>query len=204
MRRFASDDRPEPPDLQKIQVTEDWVAPPAPPDASAGMHRFEWDLHYPAPPELSHRRRGGSGIWAPPGRYTVRLSVDGRTLTQPLTVEKDPRVELADEDLMRQFELARSVEAERLRVAPALARAVSLRKQATELSAKASGEAAAALASFLRDLVPLVGPNVVPELFYNLLDAAPTSLLRLNAVLARFQQTVESADAAPTPDAVAG
>ena len=204
VRRFASDDRPEPPDLQKIQVTEDWVAPPAPPDASAGMHRFEWDLHYPAPPELSHRRRGGSGIWAPPGRYTVRLSVDGRTLTQPLTVEKDPRVELADEDLMRQFELARSVEAERLRVAPALARAVSLRKQATELSAKASGEAAGALASFLRDLVPLVGPNVVPELFYNLLDAAPTSLLRLNAVLARFQQTVESADAAPTPDAVAG
>jgi hypothetical protein len=81
---------------------------------------------------------------------------------------------------------------------------VALRKQATELSAKASGDAVAALAAFLRDLVPVAGPNVAPESFYNLLDASPTSLLRLNAVLARFQQTVESADAAPTPDALAG
>jgi hypothetical protein len=130
--------------------------------------------------------------------------VDGRTLTQPLTVEKDPRIETSDDDLMRQFELARSVEAERLRVAPALATAVALRKQATELSTKASGDAAAALDSFLRELVPVAGPNIAPEYFYNLLDASPTSLLRLNASLARFQQTVESADAAPTPDAVAG
>jgi photosystem II stability/assembly factor-like uncharacterized protein len=204
VRRFASDERVESPDLQKIQVTEDWMPPPAPPEAAAGMHRFVWDLHYPAPPELSRRRRGASGIWAPPGRYTVRLTAGGRTLTQPLLVEKDPRVEASDEDFARQFELARSVEAERLRLAPALAQAVSLRHQAAELSAKASGDAAAALAAFRKDLVPVAGPDVVPELFYNLLDAAPESLLRLNAVLARFQQTVESADAAPTPDALTG
>jgi hypothetical protein len=30
--------------------------------------------------------------WAPPGRYTLRLRVSGRTLTQPLVVRLDPRV----------------------------------------------------------------------------------------------------------------
>ncbi len=30
--------------------------------------------------------------WAPPGRYTVRLTVDGNQYTQPLTLKLDPRV----------------------------------------------------------------------------------------------------------------
>jgi photosystem II stability/assembly factor-like uncharacterized protein len=205
VRRFASDDTVEPPDLQKIQVTEDWVIPPPPPAASAGMHRFVWDLHYPAPRELRRSRRSSSsGVWAPPGRYAVRLSAGGRTLTQPLLVEKDPRVPASDADLVRQFELARRVEADRVRVAVALGQAAALRKQAQALSPKASGVAAAALAEFEKRLVPVAGPDVSPEQFYLLADAEPTSLLRLTVVLSRFQGSVESADAAPTPDAVTG
>ncbi len=205
VRRYASDDKIEPPDLQKIQVTEDWVPPPRPPAASAGMHQYVWDLHYEAPKELSRSRRSrGAGVWAPPGRYAVRLSADGRTLTQPLVVVKDPRVPASDEGLVRQFELARRVEAERVRLAAALGSAALLRRQAAALSEKASGNGSAALAEFERELVPVAGPAVSPEEFYNLSDAAPTSLLRLTVSLARFQGTVESADAAPTPDAVAG
>jgi len=30
--------------------------------------------------------------WAPPGRYSVRLTVDGKIFTQPLTLRLDPRV----------------------------------------------------------------------------------------------------------------
>jgi hypothetical protein len=30
--------------------------------------------------------------WAPPGTYTVRLTVDGKSYTQPLTLRLDPRV----------------------------------------------------------------------------------------------------------------
>ena len=37
---------------------------------------------------------GADGVWAPPGRYTVVLEVDGARLTRPLTVVPDPRVSL--------------------------------------------------------------------------------------------------------------
>jgi len=205
VRRFSSDEKLEPPDLQKIQVTEDWVLPPDPPAASAGMHRFVWDLRYAVPKELSGGRRSSdSGVWAPPGRYTVRLTAGGRALTQALSVEKDPRVPASDEDLIRQFELARRIEAERVKVAAALGEATALRKQAAALSGKASGDAAAALAEFAKTLVPVAGPAVSPEEFYNLSDAAPTSLLRLLVSLGRLQGAVESADTAPTQDAAAG
>ncbi len=205
VRRYASDDKIEPPDLQKIQVTEDWVPPPEPPAASAGMHRYVWDLHYEVPKELSRSRRSRvAGVWAPPGRYTVRLSADGRTLTQPLVVVKDPRVPASDEDLVRQFGLARRIEAERARVAAALGQAAALRKQAAVFSEKAPGDGAAALAELEKTLELVAGPAVSPEEFYNLVEAPPTSLLRLTVSLARFQGSVESADAAPTADAVTG
>ncbi|HWZ85972.1 MAG TPA: hypothetical protein VN032_07225, partial [Thermoanaerobaculia bacterium] len=203
-RRFASDDKAEAPDLQKIQVTEDWVRAPEPPAASAGMHRFVWDLHYTAPKQLLRGRRAVSGAWAPPGRYTVRLTAAGQTLTQPLVVEKDPRIPATDADFARQFELARRIEAERARVSAALAESTALRKQAAALAEKTTGNAAAALEEFGRKLTPIAGPPVSPDEFYNLADALPTSLLRLLVSLGRLQGAVESADVAPTPDAAAG
>ena len=42
----------------------------------AGQHRFIWNLHYATPQGLD----GAAGVWAPPGRYTVQLTV-GWTLT---------------------------------------------------------------------------------------------------------------------------
>ena len=202
-RRYASDDKVAPPDLQRIRVTQDWVPAPQPPSAAAGMHRFVWDLHYAAAEDLSPERRSESGVSAPPGRYVVRLTAGGQTLTQALVVRMDPRVSASDEDLVHQFELARRVEAERVRVAVALGEATALRKQTSALEGKAVGEAAAALADFGRKLDEAAGPAISPEEFYNVSQAAPTSLLRLAVSLARLQGTIESADAAPTTDAVA-
>ena len=52
---------------------------------------------------------------------------------------------------------------------------------------------------------PVAGPPVsLEELFQLTEPLPPTSLLRLTATMARFQDAVESADAEPTPDAVAG
>jgi len=71
------------------------------------MHRFSWDLHLdPLPIEsvadVNDEEATGAvpnrtyptveSPWAPPGTYTVRLTVDGTTYTQPITVRLDPRV----------------------------------------------------------------------------------------------------------------
>jgi len=209
VRRWTSEAKPTTPDLQRITVTPDWAPAEAPPAASAGMHRFVWDLHYALPEELVSRTpssRVRSGVWAPPGRYIVRLTAAGATRTQPLVVTKDPRVSTPDADLARQFELAREVQAERVRVAKALRQADALRKQIASLRTRAPGAAGSAIDSFATALNLAAGPPLTGgfEDFFEEREAAPTSLRRLSTSLARFQQTVESADAAPTPDALEG
>ena len=70
-----------------------------PPSTSAGLHRFVWDLR-PAPPEGGRGRggRGGGGGGGrgglPPvaaGTYSVKMTVNGKSVTQPLIVKRDPR-----------------------------------------------------------------------------------------------------------------
>lgn len=66
---------------------------PAPrPTANAGLNRFIWDMKYPGPRDGTTRLPGTNGPMAPPGRYQVRLTVAGQTLTQPLVLRVDPRV----------------------------------------------------------------------------------------------------------------
>jgi photosystem II stability/assembly factor-like uncharacterized protein len=59
---------------------------------NAGLNRFVWDLAHPGPWSASPQRSGRDGPLAVPGRYTVRLTVGGRSLTEPLVVKMDPRV----------------------------------------------------------------------------------------------------------------
>jgi hypothetical protein len=58
----------------------------------AGMNRIVWDLSYPGPWSASATQRGRNGPMVAPGQYTVRLTTDGRSTTQPLVVRADPRV----------------------------------------------------------------------------------------------------------------
>jgi hypothetical protein len=44
-----------------------------------------------------------------PGRYTVKLTVNGKTYSQPLTVKMDPRVKTPLADLQKQFDLATKI-----------------------------------------------------------------------------------------------
>ncbi len=69
----------------------EWQRQQAPPPAAAGMHRFVWDFR-PQPP-TGGRGGGGRGGQPPvaPGPYSVRLTVNGQSYTQPLTVRPDPR-----------------------------------------------------------------------------------------------------------------
>jgi photosystem II stability/assembly factor-like uncharacterized protein len=83
----------------------------APPTASMapGVNRVIWDLTY-APavtfPGMVLWGASTNGPAALPGTYQVRLTVDGRALTQPITIRKHPMREISDADLKEQFDLA--------------------------------------------------------------------------------------------------
>ena len=99
-----------------------WAAPTMELSAKAGMHRFTWDLHYdpivvggvapgePATGAVPHRTYPAiDSPWAPPGSYTVRLSADGRTYTQPLELRLDPRVKTPAAGLAQLAALSREM-----------------------------------------------------------------------------------------------
>jgi len=80
----------------------------APPKA-AGLSTFTWDQRYaPAVTFPGMILWGGStnGPQAPPGKYVVRLTADGKTVTQPLVVKRNPMHSATDADLQAQFALA--------------------------------------------------------------------------------------------------
>jgi photosystem II stability/assembly factor-like uncharacterized protein len=81
----------------------------AAPGRAAGLNTFNWDLQYaPAVSFPGMILWGGSmnGPTAPPGTYTVRLTADGKSVSQPIVVRRNPWHPATDADLAAQFALA--------------------------------------------------------------------------------------------------
>ena len=129
VRRYRSDDPPEPP-VEGRNIPDYWIRPPQVLSTASGLHRFVWDLHHPPPPAAkftypiaaiyANTPREPRGPWAVPGTYTVRLAVDGRTLTQPLVLKMDPRVKTPPDGLQAQFDRSKDVTADMARTLEAL------------------------------------------------------------------------------------
>jgi hypothetical protein len=87
------------------------VAPPVP--RKAGINHFQWDGRYPGAKSFQGLIFwGGStqGPMAVPGAYQVRLTAGGKTLTEKLEIQKDPRLDnVTIADLAEQFGLAMKV-----------------------------------------------------------------------------------------------
>jgi hypothetical protein len=75
---------------------------------AAGLNRTTWNLDYAGATTFPGMVLWGattSGPAAPPGTYQVRLTVDGRSQTQPLVVKRHPLRTGTDADLQEQFDL---------------------------------------------------------------------------------------------------
>jgi photosystem II stability/assembly factor-like uncharacterized protein len=116
VRRYSSTDTPPQVDPATLNFPTYWLRPFEALSADAGMHRFVWDLHYPSPRVL-HPSVSISviihdspfeplGPAALPGLYSIKLTADGHTHTQPLTVRMDPRNKTPLAGLAQQFDLA--------------------------------------------------------------------------------------------------
>lgn len=76
-----------------------------------GMHRMVWDLQsaqLDAPKGLTFFG-STAGSRVAPGQYTVRLIANGKTLTAPLEVLQDPRVQLTLAQLAEQTQTVRTI-----------------------------------------------------------------------------------------------
>ena len=94
VRRYSSDDKFPAVNPDTLNIPAFWMRTPEPLSAAAGMHRVIWDFR-PTPPQRSAGGGGGFGRGGAtsvlPGVYRVRLTVEGKTFTQPLVVKSDPR-----------------------------------------------------------------------------------------------------------------
>jgi hypothetical protein len=122
-----------------------------------GMHRFSWDLHFEPMGDEPRAGGGATGAvpgrtyprvdspWAPPGEYTVRLTVDGQQFTQPLSLRLDPRVTSTAADLARLASLSREMWDGAMAANSAYEEA---RAMVAELEASGRADAAARIAEF--------------------------------------------------------
>jgi len=166
VRRYASTDTAMAP-ADVGNTPRYWIRPTQVLSAEPGMHRFVWDLRYPAPAVLNleypisatprNTPREPHGPWVVPGTYTVRLTVNGQTYTQPLTVRMDPRVKASAATLARQFALSKSVYDDINRTRGVLDELRGLRANLRELRGKASGDVLAAVDSIDRAAAALEG-----------------------------------------------
>ncbi len=206
IRRFSSTDKPEvsEEDLQKQLIPLYWVRQPHHISNDAGMHRWVWHLHYPAPTSTRHEYpiaaiphdtpRLPLGPTVLPGTYTVRLTVDRKAFSAPLTIKMDPRVKTGAASLQKKFQAETQLSSIMTDTAQALIQAGSIRAQLEKLNPAENSQTKDAVTTFEKKLTALVG---TPGGFF----APPTqevTLGRVNGEAGTLYQQVWQADAEPT------
>jgi hypothetical protein len=201
VRKYSSSDVPQKYDPKKLRIPEYWIRPLQNLSTNAGMHRFLWDMHYtpvsdvePAYPMSATYRNtapAATSPWVEPGNYTVVLTVDGKSFTQTLTVQMDPRVKASAAELQEQFDVSSQLYQLRLKLAPIGKKFDDIAEQLTKLKARAAErpDVTQKLEQFAQILNKFGPPRPRP--------GAPPSLFVLESATRLFDE-IQGADAAPT------
>jgi photosystem II stability/assembly factor-like uncharacterized protein len=206
VRRYASDDVLAKTKGEDMQFPMYWVHEAEPISATAGLHRFVWDLHYAFPADVHTSFYGPKAPLALPGKYTIKLTVNGQSYSQPLLLKMDPRVKTSQADLEKMFRTES-------RVAKNLADLSTAMKQAQGLEANlaarkrerpSSGEIVESLSALDRKMAELMGVQGEPEFGVFGLTVPATQTVSLREALhatTGLLSIVQSSDSAPTADA---
>src|SRR5207237_7581917 len=201
VRKYSSADGLVSPNPKRLKIPSYWIRPLQSVSTKAGMHRFLWDMHYTPVPNVEpefpisaiyrNTPPEATSPWAAPGDYTVTLTVNGKTFSQPLTVAMDPRVKTPGADLQEQFDLSWKLYQLRLKLAPIGKKFDDVAEQLTKLKAQAAerGDITQQLEAFAQTLMKFGPPHPRP--------GAPPSLFVLESTTRLFNE-IEGADAAPT------
>jgi photosystem II stability/assembly factor-like uncharacterized protein len=172
-----------------------------PPGRKAGTNRFTWDLRYPGSTvfegEIMWGARAEQGPMAVPGQYQVRVSANGQSEMQPLTIKLDPREHVTQAQLEDQFQLASKVRDEVSAADEMVIKIRQINKEAKERADKANDAAIASAGASLRDRL-----STIEEEIYQIRNRANEDPLnfpiKLNNQIAALARTIETGDNPPT------
>ncbi|MGA2374960.1 MAG: glycoside hydrolase [Candidatus Sulfotelmatobacter sp.] len=206
VRKFSSADKPDvtEAELKKQLIPLYWLRPFRSLSADAGMHRWVWDLHYPAPDSTRHdypisaipgdTPRYPLGPWALPGSYTARLTANGKSYTANFTVKMDPRVKTSAAGLDQKFQLESRLASLLSQTSKAVMQAGSIREPLQKLSDQATGSAHDSVEAFQTKLTAVLG---APSGFFAP-PSAEVTLAQVNGQVTVLYSQVWQADAEPT------
>ena len=209
VRKYSSEDHAPPVKPETLEFPAFWRTTAQPPSTSAGMHRWIWDLHHT--PVAGGGRFGGfgfgpGGLAALPGTYTVKLTVGGKSYTQPLTVKIDPRIKTPLADLQKQFAIGSEISERQIQINAARHNVDQVRTQIRQLRPQTSSNTAltAALDALDRKAEAIGGVPPTPVAPGNqpLPPTERSSLTFLSGEFLRISSVVDSGDEAPTAEAM--
>jgi photosystem II stability/assembly factor-like uncharacterized protein len=218
VRRFASNDQPEQINEKDYAVPGYWYRPPQILSSKAGLQRFVWDLKYAPPPAFGHgfpisaiyhdTPRYPLGPEVLPGTYTVKLTANGKSQTQTLTVKMDPRVKTGADALAQQFDLSIQAYNGMQQTYANSERIRKLRSQIkTAMERLDGGPVADALKALDKKAVAIGGEErggaTSPGLPGGTIDIRNSNFTRLNDGFSSLLEILQGADVAPTVATVA-
>ena len=176
VRRYSSSDPvaaiPDPP---AAPAPVYWYRTPQRLSTAAGMHRFAWDVHYQplaglvpgegalgaVPTQLPIQAIPFNTVpapttpWVNPGTYVVKLTVDGKSYTQPIVVKQDPRVKTPAIAMQQVYSLTSAAYYGAAEARIAAAKLGAVRQQLAKVQAQ--GAVAQSLATFGQKAAALEG-----------------------------------------------
>jgi hypothetical protein len=178
--------------------------PPPPRVANkAGLNTFAWNLRYPDASVFENMILWAGGVSGPvvlPGAYTVRMTVNGQSYRQPLTVVKDPRSAASDADLREQFDFLMRIHDKTTQANDAVKTIRNVKAQLADRSKKMPPDRSTGFASATKAFVDRL--SAIESEIYQVKNQSGQDPLnypiRLNNKIAALSGVVGGMDSKPT------
>jgi photosystem II stability/assembly factor-like uncharacterized protein len=172
--------------------------------AEAGLNHFVWDMHSESPTRVPGAVGWGGRPEGPlvvPGTYEIKLTVAGKSETAKLEITKDPRVSASQADLEKQEELALRIRDRVTAGHEAVNQIRSVRSQIEALKKRLSADASAKPVLDAADALTKKMNAVEEKIIQPKSKSGEDPLnypIQVADQFVALQETVESADTAPT------
>lgn len=175
--------------------------------ADSGMNRFVWDMRYADATKVP-----GGIMWsgttdgpvAPPGAYTVRLTVGREARSESFAIKKDPRLQTTDADFHEQFDLLIKIRDKVSAAHEAVNTIRDIRSQSNDLVKRLdkhpAKDSVSNAAKRLNDQLKKIEEEIIQVRIKAGQDALNYPI-KLNDKIATLSGVVSSADARPTKQA---